>query len=141
MILTDKEIKKLVKKGELKIEPFKKDEVTSNGYDMELENFEIDSGGFGLVRSLEKIKMPEDLIAIPFLRTTYAFQGLILSSGIIDAGYAGYLKFSLINMSKKIIKKGENNKEKRTIHLIFLKMNGKSENPFGSRALEKKNNL
>lgn len=141
MILSDKKIKELVKKGELEIEPFNEDEVTSNGYDMELEDFEIAPGKFKLVRSAEKIKMPSDVIAIPFLRTTYAFQGLILSSGIMDAGYEGYLKFSLTNASEKVIKKGKADEEKRTIHLIFLKMNEKSENPFGSRLLEKKNKL
>lgn len=141
MILADKEIKELVKKGELKIEHFNEGEVTSNGYDMELEDFEIVPGKFKLVKSAEKIKMPNNVIAIPFLRTTYAFQGLILSSGIIDAGYEGYLKFSLTNVSEKVIKKGKADEEKRTIHIIFLKMNEKSENPFGSRLLEKKNYL
>ena len=141
MILNDKEIKELIKQGKLEIEPFDENEVTSNGYDMELEDFEIDSKSFKLVRSAEKIKMPNDLIAIPLLRTTYAFQGLILSPGVIDAGYEGHLKFSLTNMSGDIIKKSHINEEKRTIHIIFLKMSGKSENPFGSNELEKKNNL
>lgn len=141
MILSDKEIKELIKKGKLKIEPFAESEVTSNGYDVELEDFKIAPREFKLIKSAENIKMPNNLIAIPFLRTTYAFQGLILSQGIIDAGYEGYLKFALTNASENVIKKGQVDEEKRTIHLIFLKMNQENENPFGSKVSEKKNYL
>ena len=101
--LSDSKIRQLVKRNLLVISPFEDSAVTSNGYDLLLEDFELSPKKHSLIKSNETVKIPKNLIAIPFLRTTYAFKGLILSPGIIDAGYSGKLIFSLFNSSDKKI--------------------------------------
>jgi deoxycytidine triphosphate deaminase len=88
--------------------------------------------------SIAKIKLPEDVIAIPMLRTTYIFKGLILSSGIIDAGFSGRLKMYIFNSSDNAVvpEKGE---LRRPIHLLFMETSGKSLMPYGRRHTEKNN--
>jgi len=135
-VFSDKKIKELLEKDKLKIIPFDEFSVTSNGYDMLTENFEISPREFKIVKSSERIKMPNNLVAIPFLRTTYAFKGLFLSGGIIDAGFQGHLKFALFNTSEDKITISES---ERIIHLIFLEMDGKAEFPFGTRKGEIQN--
>lgn len=131
--LTDKKIMELINNGQLKIEGFDKNRVTSNGYDMLLEDFEIQPGEFKLVNSKERIEMPNNLIAIPFLRTTYAFKGLFLSPGVIDTGFKGPLKFALYNSSQKKIEIEKTEELKAPIHVLFMTTDGKSEIPFGGR--------
>ncbi len=140
-VLGDKEIRELLKSGKLRIEPLEEEAITSNGYDMLLEDFEIKPKETKVVRSKEKVKMPNDVISLPFLRTTYAFKGLILSGGVIDAGFEGHLGFALYNPTDNAIKAEEREETKRVIHLIFLKMEGESLNPFGKRKGELNNLL
>ncbi|MDD5700300.1 MAG: hypothetical protein PHH00_03895 [Candidatus Nanoarchaeia archaeon] len=140
-VLTDKKINEYIKEGKLKIIPFEKNAVTTNGYDMLTEDFTIKPGEFMLVRSREKIEMPDDVTAVPFLRTTYAFKGLILSPGIMDAGYKGFLRFAIYNASKEIVTLKNKEETKRAIHILFLKTDGKTEIPFGGRKGEKNNIL
>lgn len=129
--LTDKEISK----RDL-IESIDPNRISSNGYDLLLEDFEIDPGETKLILSKEKVKMPKNLISLPFLRTTYAFKGLHLSQGVIDAGYEGKLKFCLTNPTKETIKTEKEDHLKAPIHLIFLETKGNAELPFGKRKNE-----
>lgn len=138
--LSDRTIRNLINSKELIISPFDKNAVTSNGYDILTENFEFNSGEFKLITSIEKIKMPHNLIAIPFLRTTYAFKGLILSPGVIDAGFEGHLKFAIYNSSKEKIKIETKSELQRAIHLIFIKTSENTDKPFGTRKGEVNNN-
>jgi len=140
-VLVDKSILELIKEGRLEISPFEKTAITSNGCDLLLEDFELSPGEFKLIKSAEKVKIPEDIIAIPILRTTYAFNGLILSPGIIDAGYEGYLKFALYNSSGEKIIMEKKDIWKRAITLIFLKTSDKTNLPFGCREDEANNSL
>ncbi len=134
-VLTDKEIERMIDNG--LIDLGNKERITSNGYDLSLEDFKISPGETKLVLSKEKIKMPNNLISIPFLRTTYAFKGLYLSAGIIDAGYSGHLKFCLTNPTKKIIELEKEDHLRAPIHLIFLETKGPVNLQFGERADEK----
>lgn len=136
-ILVDKEIQNLIDEG--LITPSDDNAITSNGYDLLLEDFEFAPGEFKLIMSKEKVKIPDNLISLPFLRTTYAFKGLILSPGVIDAGFEGHLKFALYNSSKETIKIAEEGELKRAIHLIFLNSSSKADLPFGERAGEVNN--
>ena len=138
-VLTDKGILDLINSGKLKINNFSKDKLTSNGYDFLLEDFEISPGEFKLVSAISRIEMPDNLIAIPLLRTTYSFKGLFLSTGIIDAGFKGILKFALYNASKNKISPEKKENLKAVIHLMFLKTEGDSEIPFGGREGEVNN--
>lgn len=137
-VLTDKKILDYVRMNKLSIVPFDEDALTPNGYDLELENWSIPAKGSTTAMSIAKIKLPEDVIAIPMLRTTYIFKGLILSSGIIDAGFSGRLKMYIFNSSDNAVvpEKGE---LRRPIHLLFMETSGKSLMPYGRRHTEKNN--
>lgn len=138
-VLVDKSILKLVSDGKLGIIPFDENAVTSNGYDLLLEKFELAPKEFKLLKTVEKIKIPNDMVAIPILRTTFAFKGLVLSPGIIDAGYEGHLKFAVFNSSKEKIWNGEKGMPEKVVTLVFLNTSDKADLPFGQRDGEKNN--
>ena len=80
--LTDRRILSYIKKKKLIISPFDDDTLTPNGYDLELEDWEIPAGKSKIIMSKAKIELSADMIAIPLLRSTYIYKGLILSPGI-----------------------------------------------------------
>jgi len=89
------------------IKPFKEENLTPNGYDVTIEKIEmIDDGqeiwsvmpktGF-IVLTNEIINMPENLIGNLWLKTKWARQGIILSAGVVDAGFKGKLNLCCYN--------------------------------------------
>lgn len=135
-VLSDSAITEYVEKNLLKIEPYNPDCITPSGYDLEVEDFEIPPGEVKQLIAKSRIVMPADLISIPLLRTTYLFKGLVLSPGIIDAGFSGILRITVFNASKETIRK-ENGQLGRPVTLMFLKTDKPVDVPFGGRHSER----
>ncbi len=133
MVLPDIKISSLISEGKIVINPFNEKRLTPQGYDISLEDFSIKPGEFKVFKTLERIEVPNNLLAIPFLRTTYAFKGLIVSPGLIDAGFKGHLKIALYNSGTEIIEAERSDHLIAPLHLIFIQINGESGIPFGGR--------
>lgn len=148
MILSEKEIREYINSGKLIIDPLKEDTIRENGLDLrlgnriarlknandvldikstEIKNYYIfeESDSFiinpmekVLIHTLEYIKMPEDVIGLINLRSSYARLGIIIPPTIVDAKFEGQLTIGLMGSSFPIrLYPGE-----RIIHLILAKL-------------------
>ena len=112
-VLSDKSIIDLVKKEEITINPFQKENLTPNGYDLTVEEVEIPGKQKTVADSLtippgerfaistkEIISCGENHCAQLWLRTSWARKGIICSFGKIDSGFKGNLTLLGLNSSK-----------------------------------------
>ena len=77
------------------------------------------------IRTREKLHMPNDIAGIAFPPARVSTKGLLMTNtGHVDAGYAGYLHMTVINMGKKPqpIRRGD-----RLVSLLLFKMNANAE--------------
>ena len=113
-VLSDKSIIDLVEKEEITINPFQKENLTPNGYDLTVEEVEIPGKQKAATRSLtipsgerfaistkEIISCGENHCAQLWLRTSWARKGIICSFGKIDSGFKGNLTLLGLNSSKR----------------------------------------
>ncbi len=79
-----------------------------------------------LVKINEKIKMPNNLVGMCNVRSTFARIGLAIPPTIVDAGYEGNLTIMMIggNVPVKI------SKGMRFLHLVFSKTLSDVEKPY-----------
>jgi len=61
-------------------------------------------GDYVLVKTIEKVNMPDNIAAICRPRTTLQRSGVILITGATDPGYYGELTFAMCNMGKNNFK-------------------------------------
>ena len=112
-VLSDKSIIDLVEKEEITINPFQKENLTPNGYDLTVEEVEIPGKQKTVADSLtippgerfatstkEIISCGENHCAQLWLRTSWARKGIICSFGKIDSGFRGSLTLLGLNSSK-----------------------------------------
>lgn len=146
MILSDKEIYDLVSKVEL-LHPFDEKQLTPNGYDVSVENIEainnsnkilsretdffVPKKTTFIVLTVEKINMPANVVGRLSIKTKYARKGLILSPGVVDAGFSGKLNLCMYNANDQPI---EIEKTKPIVQLVFEKMEGTSEKTYSERS-------
>lgn len=138
MILSDTDIMKLIKEKKLVIENFKEENLTPNGYDISvdeiystnLQNGEIPEKTFFVISTIEYFKFPNDIAGQIWIRTSWARKGVILSSGIIDAGFNGKLNLFAYNTTNKIkIDKGS-----KFAQVIFIKLSSAAEKDYSQRS-------
>lgn len=79
-------------------------------------------GEYYLVKTMEKVNLPDSLSGIIFPRTTLFRSGLGLLNGIVQPGYSGELTFGLSNMGKSNIKISFG---ARIVHITFHEVLGK----------------
>jgi dCTP deaminase len=60
-------------------------------------------GEFVLLASLERIKMPVDLIAVVHDKSTLARKGLALQNTVLEPGWEGYITLELSNHSEESV--------------------------------------
>lgn len=83
-----------------------------------------------LVSTLEVLRLPENVIANIWIRSSYARRGVIGSFGTIDAGYHGSLTLSFFNAGPDLhISRGD-----RIAQVIFLEMKEKSSMSYEMRS-------
>ena len=103
--------------------PSKGTKIAQNGIDCTIsETTTIPSKSFVNVAIAERFNIPQDMIAFPFIRSSYSRKGIFCSSGLYDSGYCNLNSapagISLYNMGEEdiIIEKDE-----RICQFIFLR--------------------
>jgi len=139
-MLSDKNILDEIQSGRLKISPFNSDRLTSNGYDLsvlvedgnefkDLDEIVIKPNEFRILKTIEEIEMPDDIIGLLYLRSRYSRNGLVGMFAVVDAGYKGRLFVSVKNLGdKEIVLKPKEG----VIHIIFERLESKAQTPYGT---------
>lgn len=159
MILSDKDIRLYIERGELVINPFFEDTIRENGVDLriggmigrligsnrvfdpkkddpsdfikleESECFIVYPNEHVLLHTIEYIKMPRDLMAFVNLRSSFARIGLALPPTIVDANFEGQLTIELIGGNFPV----KLYKDMRFFHLVFGRLMSPTEKPYKGR--------
>ncbi len=145
MILSDADIKGMMKDGDMDIENFTENNLTPNGYDLTIEEIYIFStketvrdgiavippkSGFA-VSTREFVKCPPNLAATLWIRTTWARKGIIASFGMIDAGFHGTLTLAAYNSSDDAVEIDIGN---RFAQMVFHLLSGGAEKTYDRRS-------
>lgn len=88
----------------------------------------LQPGDFILASSVERIKMPTDLICIVHDKSSWAREGLALQNTVLEPGWEGYITLELsVHKSSGVIKiqKGD-----PIAQLIFHKLSAPTEQPY-----------
>ena len=68
------------------------------GYDVRIaEMLFLPSGGFELASTIERFKMPDDILGIVHDKSTWARQGIALQNTVIEPGWSGFLTIEVSN--------------------------------------------
>jgi len=135
MILSDRDIKKEITKGNILIKPFNEINLTPNGYDLtvgeiyldgEIKNeAEIENHEWFAISTLEYIKL-KNLSAQLWIRSSYARKGIIASFGKVDAGFEGNLTLSAFTAKEKVyLKRGD-----RFCQIVFERLTSEPLKPY-----------
>lgn len=110
-IFSDDDIMESLLTGNLGISDFSEKGLTPNGYDLRIAeisvNGTIEKDGIVAippktmfyVSTTERIRMPDDVCASLWLRTTWIRKGIVGAFGKIDAGFEGTLTLGAYNTS------------------------------------------
>ena len=118
MFLSQVEIKELVDKGELAINPFETDNLNQVSYNLtlsekvidpetgeafELSDFQLKAGQFVLANTQEYIVLPDNIVGFVFSRSSLARLGILttLDAHLIEPSFEGSLTLALKNVSSK----------------------------------------
>ena len=110
-ILSDKDIVESMMTGYLGISDYHERGLTPNGYDLRIKeimirgdpdlktegNVIIPPRTMFYVSTIERVRMPKDICAQLWLRTTWIRKGIIGAFGKIDAGFEGTLTLGAYN--------------------------------------------
>ncbi|MCL4383448.1 MAG: dCTP deaminase [Candidatus Marsarchaeota archaeon] len=110
------------------LDPEKKEHVEQS-YKVEKhkKSFIINPNQQVLLSTLEYLELPEDLVGLVELRSTWARHGFSLPPTIIDAGFKGTITLEVINNAPfKILLRPKY----RFAHVIFIKTNNKVSNTY-----------
>ena len=143
--LSDADIRKYVAKGEIRIDPFREENLTPNGYDVTIAEVAVPSRvlvareGKALVppqtwfavSTLEVIGCGPGVAAELWLRTTWARRGVLASFGLIDSGFRGTLTLAAFNSAHEelVLPVGD-----RFAQIVFLALTSASEKGYGQRS-------
>ncbi|MEY5058647.1 MAG: hypothetical protein RJA51_394 [Actinomycetota bacterium] len=97
------------------------------------EAFMLHPGEFALGSTLERVAVPNDLVARVEGKSSLGRLGLVIHStaGFIDAGFDGHVTLELANLANLPITLYPNMKIGQ---ISFIKMTSPAENPYGSGA-------
>jgi dCTP deaminase len=144
-VLSDADILKFLAKGEIRLEPFREEHLTPNGYDLAIAEVVVPSAG-SEVREGQATVPPnarfavgtEELVALGpgvaaelWLRTTWARRGVLASFGMIDSGFRGTLTLLAYNASDEelFVPIGE-----RFAQVVFHALTSASEKGYEQRS-------
>jgi dCTP deaminase len=156
MIISDKTLKKLIKKGELVIEPITKESIQPASIDCRLgdtyleidtsemssismtseikyrkitkDTFTIPAHNFILATTMEYIELPDNITAFVEGRSSVGRMGLFIqNAGWVDPGFKGKITLELYNAnSLPIILE----KGRRICQFVFCYMDENAQNPY-----------
>lgn len=78
-------------------------------------------GDFYLVKTIEKVNMPSDLVGIFKPRSTLHRMGILLRTSQVSPGYQGELIFAMVNLGPCPVKLELGS---RIVHLMFAEIDG-----------------
>lgn len=95
------------------------------------DSFIIGAGEHVLLTTQEYIKLPNDVVGLVNLRSSFARLGLVIPPTVVDAGFQGQLTIELVGSNFPI----ELTKGTRFIHLILVKTLTPVEKPYNGKYL------
>lgn len=114
-VLSDTDILARLQDGSLGLEPYRDASLTPNGYDLRIAEVmlpDVDAAIHRegkvvvppltrfLVSTLERVRMPPDVCAQLWIRSSYARRGVLGAFGKIEAGFEGTLTVGGLNASQ-----------------------------------------
>lgn len=121
-MLNDIEIKNYIKNNLLISENYNEECLTPNGYDLrigEITNENIKKNTLFFTSSLEKLNLPDNIVASLYIKSKYSRKGIFSSFGFIDSGYKGNLTMTFYNFGDNIILK----KGYKFVQIVFYEIN------------------
>lgn len=74
------------------------------GYDLRLaQGIRLQPGAFSLASTLERFRMPTDILGIVHDKSTWARKGLSVFNTVIEPGWTGYLTLELANHGTEVL--------------------------------------
>ncbi len=163
MILGDKDIRSMISRGLLRVDPFDPGIVRENGLDLRLgrifcllretarvldtrrgldprlfyecvevgdgEGFVVEPRRLYLAHTVERICLPEDVVGLVNLRSTFARTGIYIPPTVVDAGFCGQLTVELVGSSFPVkLYPGQ-----RFLHLVLVRTTSPVEKPYRGR--------
>ena len=93
------------------------------------EGYVVEPRALVLAHTLEKICLPEDLVGLVNLRSTFARTGIYIPPTVVDAGFCGQLTVELVGSSFPVkLYPGQ-----RFLHLILVKTVSPVAKPYKGR--------
>ena len=122
MILSDTEIQKRIKEGDLVLNPYSDASQQPASYDLRAaETMVLKQGSCTLVPSLEWVELPADVAATLRCRSSFGRRGVLIGGGFVDPGFRGQLTLCLVNMGEEDILV---EKEERIVQIIMQTVAG-----------------
>ncbi len=138
MMLPDWKIRK-----EILIEPFSEKSLQSAGYDLRVgeeayingELIDVKEAGkvvlppktYALILTLERIRLPNDIMGDMKLRSSLAREGLLGSFAWVDPGWDGNLTLGIYNASNEAV---ELTYGERFVQIAFIRLEGPAKKPY-----------
>ncbi len=86
-------------------------------------SFVFKPGGYYLIKTIEKVNTPDDILILFRPRTTIFRSGLMIFTGNASPGYCGELTFGMANLGRSNI---EIELGARVVHAMFYQIKGES---------------
>ena len=138
MMLPDWKIRK-----EILIEPFNEKSLQPAGYDLRVgkeahingELINVEEAGkavippktYSLILTLERVRLPDDVMGDMKLRSSLAREGLLGSFAWVDPGWDGNLTLGIYNASDEAVELAYG---ERFVQIAFIRLEGAAKNPY-----------
>ena len=144
-ILTDEDLLERNRIGQPLVNPFRKEQLTPNGYDLNIKEVRIHKTIQLLtdkpitipknthfeVMSEERIECLNDICASLWIRHSYSKRGVFASFGKVDAGFCGNLNINFYTTDEDIIL---DSKKKTICQIVFEKLDKIPIATYGQRS-------
>lgn len=138
MILVDKDISKLVNDNQLIVEGFDSNNLGAVSYDLtvdriiaftndsseECETYELDNGEYVIIKTKEKLQIPDNLLGKIEEKNSIIRMGLVVSGPCYQPGHTTYAYLRVLNISKNKIKL---TKGFKIAQIMFEELTGKPD--------------
>lgn len=103
-LMTDLQIQRAIKSGEVVIEPFDLLALQPVSVDLRLgASVVLPPGAFALASTLERVELPADVVGVVRDKSSLARRGVFMSHGLIDPGFRGHITLELVNHSAELV--------------------------------------